>query len=162
MIGLYRTCIVAYLAALAWAWWRLPEQIPVRFDDDGEPTQWRSLAFVVTVFVVIGLLAVAAVEVLLRKLPARADRLGLPHHGYWTRAENLPGFRSKVRDDVAFVGAAMLLLLVALVHQGVRAVEATRVTLGSGGTIAVLAFAMAVLIRLTWMFTSRYRPPRRS
>ncbi|NYG58784.1 putative membrane protein [Nocardioides daedukensis] len=162
MIWLFRLSVAVYLVCLIVGSTMLPDQVPVRFDADGDPTMLRAKSVVMISMLIIGLLLAVVFEVLVRVVPARGgDRLGLPYRDHWIRPQNEARFRRMIATDVAFFGICTMSLLSLLVVAAARAGEDAGRGLGRLGVVAVLGFALGTLTWLVWMFTSRYRPAGR-
>ena len=145
--ALYLTSFAVTVALVAWVWWTLPSgRIPLHFGADGEPDGWgtRHVPMAVLLGTVLG------TGGLLGWLASRSETLGwgmvnIPRKDWWSRPENEPLARARVKEDMYLVGSWTLWLLacvtVLVLVEVRRAVET-----GSAGTSGLLVPLLACVL----------------
>ena len=159
MIWFFRTSVVAYFAAVAYAAVTYPAEIPVHFDVSGVADKFLEKTAAVVVMTSIGVLLVALLSLVGGRLTRGSlHNVNIPHKAYWTRPENLPTTRLMLRDDLAWIAGCTMSLLTAIIVVAVSVSDKPFPALGTPGRVALFAFLLAVGGRIVHMYTWRYRP----
>lgn len=159
---LFVLSLLGFSLTLLYAWWTLPEQVPVHFGIRGgaDRVVGRDRAVLEGALVGFGTAALlAGTAELASRVPL--SMINVPHRDdYWARPENEPVLRRLVAGH-AYVIAAMTMALLAAVELTIVAVaDDPEPRLGWGTAMMVVGYLVAVAVYLVAAHRS-YRPPNR-
>jgi hypothetical protein len=114
--ALFLLSLAGFTAVLAYAWWALPEQVPIHFGSGGAPDRvvGRERAVLEIGLAGYGTAAVLAGSAALTKL-LPLSLFNVPHRDdHWAKPENEPVLRALVARDLWVVGAMTMALFAAI------------------------------------------------
>jgi uncharacterized membrane protein len=158
--GLYWVVTVAFVAAIIWSAYVLPDVVATHFGLGGEADAWSSRTAAVTFWTIIGAVVFIGMPLIVW-LVTRGDGTGanIPDKEYWFAPENKLRFqRMFLADGMLLSGLTGLLLLVDLV-------ATTWVAERGGSSMPWWFFAgttglyLVAMLAVSWQMMRRYRRP---
>ncbi|MBK7721346.1 MAG: DUF1648 domain-containing protein [Austwickia sp.] len=151
--------VAAMIVVLIWQWVTLPDRVPGQMGFGGAVTRWGTKTEYLAVMaggtaVVAGIFGASGA--LLRRSPA--GLLNVPHPEYWLRPQQRAELARRLGEDMAVLGAATVLLLLAgTLEIGYAAQHGGGFAYDWLALVAYLGFVAWWAVRLA--SSARYRPP---
>lgn len=101
---------LAYAALVVWQAFNLPDRVPAHLGVSGEVDRWGTRGEHITFASLMGIMLAVFIGPWSPLMTFRGG-MNIPNAQFWTRDENWPVARERIRDDLAVLGGSTLALI---------------------------------------------------